>query len=60
MQLYQVKCWKYGSEHYLKKCPNINNKGVKMYNVQEATMVEDVARNIPRIYASLDNQQAKH
>jgi hypothetical protein len=35
-----------------------NNKEV--YNIQEATTINDVARIIPRIYAALDNNQADH
>jgi hypothetical protein len=28
--------------------------------MQEATMVNDVARSVPQIYAALDNNQADH
>jgi hypothetical protein len=34
------------------------SKGV--YNIQEATTINDVARSMPQIYASLDNNQADH
>jgi hypothetical protein len=37
---------------------NPNNKGV--YNVQEATTVDDVAKSIPKIHATLDNKHANH
>lgn len=30
------------------------------HNIQEATIVEDVGRSRPRIYATLDNRQAYH
>jgi hypothetical protein len=32
----------------------------KVYNIQEATTVNDVARSVPHIYAALDNNQADH
>jgi hypothetical protein len=32
----------------------------KIYNMQEATTVNDVARSVPQIYAALDNNQADH
>jgi len=31
-----------------------------MDNIQEATTVEDMGRNIPRIYASLGDRQAEY
>jgi len=31
-----------------------NNKG--FYNIQEATGVDDMAKNIPKIHATLDNK----
>jgi hypothetical protein len=33
---------------------------MRVYNVQEATTVNDVARSMPQIYAALDNRQANH
>jgi hypothetical protein len=30
---------------------------MRVYNVQEATTVNDVARSMPKIYATLDNRQ---
>jgi hypothetical protein len=33
---------------------------MRVYNVQEATTVNDVARSMPQIYAALDNRQAHH
>ena len=38
----QVKCWKCGGDHYLNKCLERKNKDASMYNVQEASTVEDV------------------
>jgi hypothetical protein len=33
---------------------------MRVYNVQEATTVNDVARIMPQIYAALDNRQVDH
>ena len=32
----------------------------RVYNTQEATTINDVARSMPWIYASMDNKQANH
>ena len=32
----------------------------KLNKIQEATTIDDVGKNVSRIYASLDNQQAEH
>ena len=34
--------------------------GAKLNQTQEATTVEDMGSNVPRIYAVLDNQQVEH
>jgi hypothetical protein len=31
-----------------------------VHNVKQAEIVEDIGRNVPRIYAALDNKQAKY
>lgn len=33
---------------------------LNFYNAQEASMIGDVARSIPRIYATMDNCQVDH
>jgi hypothetical protein len=43
-----------------KDCPNKEDKMKTMHNIQEATTVEDMGRNIPRMYAALEDQQAEH
>jgi hypothetical protein len=35
-----------------------NNK--RVYNIQEATIINDVARSMPQIYTALVNNQAHH
>ena len=44
----------------MRDCPQRqqNNKG--LYNIQEATTVNDVARSMPQIYVALDNRHVYH
>ena len=44
----------------MRDCPHRQHNSNKFYNIQEETTVNDVARSMPRIYASLDNNQATH
>jgi hypothetical protein len=39
-------------------CPHRSDKVRVVHNVQRAETVGDMGRNIPRIYAALDNKQA--
>jgi hypothetical protein len=55
-----LKCWGCGEEHLLRDCPHRQQINKRVYNVQEATKVNDVARSMPQIYASLDNRQDDH
>jgi hypothetical protein len=41
-------------------CPHIGEKGRIVHNVQQDETLEDMSRNVPRIYAALDNKQAKY
>ena len=52
-----MKCWGCGEEHLLRDCPHRKHNNRRVYNVQEATTVNDVARTIPHISATLDNRQ---
>jgi hypothetical protein len=54
------KCWGCGEEHLLRDCPRRQQRNKRVYNVQEATIVNDVARSMPQIYEALDNRQAYH
>jgi hypothetical protein len=42
-----------------KDCPQRGEKVRTIYNVQQDDTVEDMGRNVPRIYAALDNKQAE-
>jgi hypothetical protein len=44
----------------LRDFPHRHHDNKKVYNVQEAATVNDVARSMPRIYADVENQQADH
>ena len=55
-----LKCWGCGEEHLLRDCPHRQQNSRKVYNIQEATIVNDVARSVTQIYAALDNNQADH
>ena len=44
----------------MRDCPHQKQISRRIYNVQEATTVNDVARSMPQIYAALDNKQANH
>jgi hypothetical protein len=55
-----LKCWGCGEEHLLRDCPHRQQNSRKFYNIQEATIVIDVARSVLQIYAALDNNQADH
>jgi hypothetical protein len=55
-----LKCWGCGEEHLLRDFPHRQQDKRRVYNIQEATTFNDVARSMPQIYASLDNRQANH
>jgi hypothetical protein len=50
-----LKCWGCGEEHLPRDCPHKQQNSRRVYNIQEATTVNDVARSMPQIYATLDN-----
>ena len=53
-----LKCWCCGEDHWLRDCPHRQQNSKRLYNIQEATIINDVARSMPWIYAALDNIQA--
>jgi hypothetical protein len=55
-----LKCWGCGEEHLLRDYPHRQHNSHKVYNIQEATTVNDVARSVSQIYAALDNNQDDH
>ena len=55
-----MKCWGCGEEHLVRDFPHRQKNSRKVYNIQEATIVNDVARTVSHIYVALDNNQADH
>jgi hypothetical protein len=55
-----IKCWGCKGEHLYRDFPHKEDKMRIVHNLQEATTVEYVGRNIPRIYASLEDRQEEH
>ena len=51
-----LQCWKCGGPHMCRYCPHENENARLEYNNQEAEIVGQVARVIPRIYASLEDR----
>jgi hypothetical protein len=54
-----IKCWGCGEDHMFRDCPLRGEKVRIVHSVQQAEIVEDMGRSVPRIYASLDNKQAE-
>jgi hypothetical protein len=55
-----LKCWGCREEHLLRDCPHRQQNSRRIYNTQEATTINDVAKSEPQIYAALDNNQGDH
>jgi hypothetical protein len=53
-----IQCWGCKGDHMFRDCPHGGEKGRIVHNVQQAEIVEDMGRNVPRIYVALDNKQA--
>jgi hypothetical protein len=47
-----LKFWGCGEEHLLRDYPHRQQNSRKIYNMQEATTINDVARSVPQIYAA--------
>jgi hypothetical protein len=52
-----MKCWGCKGDHKYRDFPHKSDKVRVVHNVQQAEIVEDMGRRVPRIYASLDNKQ---
>jgi hypothetical protein len=55
-----LKCWGCGEEHLLRDYPHRHQNSRSFYNIQEATTVNDVARGMLQIHATLEIKQADH
>ena len=57
----EIKCWGCNGPHLYKNCPhNPNKKMAPISMLQEASIVNDIAKNIPRISVALEDKQADH
>jgi hypothetical protein len=54
------KCWGCGEEHIMREFPYRKHNSRRVYNIQEAATINDVARRMPHIYVALDNKQDDH
>ena len=57
----KIKCWGCNGSHLYRNCsqnPNIKMAPTRM--LQEASTINDLARNIPRINVSLEDRQANN
>jgi hypothetical protein len=52
-----IQCWGCGGDHMYKDFPHIGENVRFIRNVQKVDTIEDMGRNVSRIYASLDNKQ---
>jgi hypothetical protein len=55
-----IQCSGCKGDHMFRDCPHRGEKGRIVHNVQQDEIVEDMGRNVPRIYEALDNKQAKY
>ena len=55
-----LQCWKCGGPHMRRNCQLENENARPTYNIQEVETVGQVARVIPRIYATLEDCQEDH
>jgi hypothetical protein len=54
-----IKCWGCEGDHMYRDFPHRGEKVRIVHNVQQVDTVEDMGRNVPRIYAALDNKQVE-
>ena len=55
-----IQCWGCKGDHMFRDCPHRGEKVRIVHNVQHAETMEDMGKNVPMIYAALDNKQAKY
>jgi hypothetical protein len=54
-----IQCWGCKGDHKCRDCPHKSEKVRVVHNVQQGETVKDMGKNVPRIYASLDNNQVE-
>jgi hypothetical protein len=55
-----IQCWGCKGDHMYRDCPQRGEKWRTVHNVQQAETMEDMGRNVPRIYEALDNKKAEY
>ena len=55
-----IQCWGCKGDHMFRDCPHRGEKVRIVHNVQQAEIVEEMGRNVPRIYVALDKNQAEY
>jgi hypothetical protein len=55
-----IQCWGCKGNHMYRDCPHRGEKGRTVHNVQQAETMEEMGRNVPRIYAALDNKKEEY
>ena len=51
-----LKCWECVGPHYFRDCP-VRKKNFSVHSIQEAVIVRDMERSMPRICVALENRQ---
>jgi hypothetical protein len=54
-----VQCCSCGGDHMHKYFPQRGSKVRTLHSVQQVVTFEDMGRNVPRIYATLDNKKVE-
>jgi hypothetical protein len=54
-----MQCWGCGGDHIYQYFSHKGEKVNTIHNVQQVDTMEDMGRNVPRIYATLDKKQTK-
>lgn len=53
-----IQCWGYGGPHYVKNCPHCKGAN-QISQIQEASIVGEVARSILKINAALEDHHVE-
>jgi hypothetical protein len=54
-----IQCWGCSRDHMYTDCPQRGEKPRTAHNVKQDVIVEGMGKNVPRIYATLDNKKTE-
>jgi hypothetical protein len=54
-----IQCWGCKGDHKYRYCPHKSEKLRVVHNIQQAEIMEDMGRSVPRIHAASHNKQAE-